>query len=471
MEGSHRPDLRQSPIFRRLEQFITEVRSQPAGSQGSFADFELAVRGQLMELGRELLAEELARYDLTVPEIVVEDVTYRRALRCRQTYMSACGPVTLERALYRPRGGDGRAICPLEERVGMIGGFWTPRAAQEASGLVAHVTPVEAETLLREMTGMDPSKTSLDHLAKTLSAVWETDREAFEARLRQGETIPAEATTVAISLDGVLAPMRDSARAAKRVPAEEKRPTGPAGYREVGCATLTFYNGDGDRLSTLRWARMPEVKKVTLCAQIEAELRSVLASRPDLRLVKIADGAASNWEFLSSLEPAGVEILDFFHAAEHLKSALDAAYGEHSLESRAAFEKYRLILKESERGVNQVIRMLTHLRKRGPGRRVVTRELKYFRNQRARMYYATYLSHNLPIGSGVVEAACKTLVAQRMKRSGMRWLFSGGQAILTLRSLIQSDRWERAWGLLSEAFKTPVFITYQVKHLTVLKAA
>jgi hypothetical protein len=85
--------------------------------------------------------------------------------------------------------------------------------------------------------------------------------------------------------------------------------------------------------------------------------------------------------------------------------------------------------------------------------------------------YATYLDQNLPIGRGVVEAACKTLVAQRMKRSGMRWLSAGGQAILTLRSLIQSDRWERAWGLLSEAFKTPVLFPFHVKHLTVWKAA
>jgi hypothetical protein len=268
----------------------------------------------------------------------------------------------------------------------MIGGFWTPRAAQEASNLVAYVTPVEAEMLLREMTGMNPSKTSLDQVAKTLSAVWETDREAFEATLRQGETISAEATTVAISLDGMLVPMRDSERVAKRVQTEKKRATGPAGYREVGCATLSFYNAEGDRLSTLRWARMPEAKKATLCAQ----------------------------------------------------SALDAAYGEHSLESRAVFGKYRLILKESERGVDQVIRMLTHLRKQGPGRSVVTRELKYFRNQRARMCYATYLSQNLPIGSGVVETACKTLVAQRMKRSGMRWLPSGGQAILTLHARLTS---------------------------------
>jgi len=71
----------------------------------------------------------------------------------------------------------------------------------------------------------------------------------FETALRQGETVPAEATTVVISLDGVLAPMRDGERAAKQVQSEGKRPMGPAGYREVGCATLSFYNAAGQKIT------------------------------------------------------------------------------------------------------------------------------------------------------------------------------------------------------------------------------
>jgi len=430
MEESHGLDLRESSVLRRLEQFVTEVRSRPVGEMGSFADFELAVRSLVMELGSELVAAELARYDLTAPEIVVESVEYRRALRSSQTYMSALGPVSLERQLYCPRGGKGRAICPLEERIGMVGGFWSPRAAYEAARLVAEVTPGEAEGLLREISGMSPSKTSLDRLPKTLSAVWEGKREVFEVALREIEVVPKEAVTLSVSLDGVLAPMRDGDRAAKRSLAE-KQPKGPAGYREVGCATISLYDAEGERLSTLRWARMPEAKKTTLCRQIEAEVSSILQSRPALRVVKLADGAASNWEFLDGLSLPGTKVwsvVDFFHACEHLKRALNSAYGEGSVESGAAFEKYRLILKHSNRGVERVIRMLAHLGRRRRGRGVISREATYFRNQRHRMAYAQALRKHLPIGSGVVEAACKTLVAQRMKRSGMRWLQSGGQA-------------------------------------------
>jgi hypothetical protein len=72
------------------------------------------------------------------------------------------------------------------------------------------------------------------------------------------------------------------------------------------------------------------------------------------------------------------------------------------------------------------------------------------------MRYAQYRRANLPIGSGVVEAACKTLGTQRFKRSGMRWGMVGGQAILTFRSVIQSERWARAWSLIGNDFRKSV---------------
>ena len=79
-------------------------------------------------------------------------------------------------------------------------------------------------------------------------------------------------------------------------------------------------------------------------------------------------------------------------------------------------------------------------------------------NQRERMAYAHYKELGLPIGSGIVEAACKTLGTQRLKRSGMSWN-DGKQPILTIRSLQQSDRWERAWKLIAKEFRrTPALV-------------
>jgi hypothetical protein len=80
------------------------------------------------------------------------------------------------------------------------------------------------------------------------------------------------------------------------------------------------------------------------------------------------------------------------------------------------------------------------------------------------MDYAAYQARGLPIGSGRVEAACKTLATQRLKRSGMSWR-DGKQAILTIRSLQQSGRWSAAWGLLSAHFRVPVLAVRKRGHL------
>jgi len=111
-------------------------------------------------------------------------------------------------------------------------------------------------------------------------------------------------------------------------------------------------------------------------------------------------------------------------------------------------------LKEEDDGTERVIRVLKYHRGRAQGRKRerLKTQLTYFRNQRPRMHYVQYIRNGLPIASGVMEAACKTLVTQRLKQSGMAWSLTGGQPILTLRSLIQSERWQSAWELLRSDF-------------------
>ena len=135
---------------------------------------------------------------------------------------------------------------------------------------------------------------------------------------------------MAVSLDGVMAPMKDGKRQAKRQQAvrKGKSPSGPCGYQEVGCATVSYYGRFGERLLTRRMARMPERKKVTLKKQLTQELIGALCQRPDLRVVKVADGAPDNWSYLSGTLPFGDEVLDFYHATDHLSDALKAAYKE-----------------------------------------------------------------------------------------------------------------------------------------------
>ena len=107
--------------------------------------------------------------------------------------------------------------------------------------------------------------------------------------------------------------------------------------------------------------------------------------------------------------PDGEEVIDFYDAAGHLKTALAAVYGDTHPKRRAQIEKQRHVLLEDYKGVEKVIRSLAHLRDTCPRRKKIARELKYFRRNRHRMRYAALKEQGLPIGSGVTEAACKTL--------------------------------------------------------------
>lgn len=445
-----------------IKELLEFLSSRPDVVESSFEDFEGELHEKVCEIEREQLAAELERYDVGEDRIEIKGKEYRRKLDCEKSYLGQGGEFRVNRFLYVPCHGEGRAICPAELRAGIVGGYWTPRSAKIAATGVALMTPRECSELFASQGGMQPSTSSLDRLPKTLSGVWENNRTEFESELRCSETNPDDAVALVISVDGVQALMKDEGRAEKRSQTG-KRPMGPAGYKEVGCATLSFVDLDGEIIQTIRYARMPQKGKGDVKAWVMAEAKAILESTPGLDVVFVADGARDLWEFATELErQLGIEdmyrVLDAYHALERLKQALDAYHGEGSAKSRGAFEELRQHLIEDPNGVESVLRALRYRRDRSRGatRKMIDQQIKYFQRGKDRMRYADLRDRGLPIGSGVVEAACKTLVTQRLKRSGMSWREPGGQAILTIRSLLQSNRWSRGWKLLASEFVVPV---------------
>jgi hypothetical protein len=452
--------MRDVSALDKLVRLVKERKDKPF-IPGDFNRFERELAERLREAGREVLKEEMRKADVDAEAVLIEGVTHRRVLRGTETYMTTLGPVTVERTLYKDHTDPGaRAVVALEARLGVIGGFWTPEAAKQATWVVSQMTPGLSEELFQRVGTMQPSKSSLDRLPKEIHDRWEDDRLAFEAELRSVTEIPEGTTSIAVSLDGVLASMKDGGAVNTRARAatEGRISKGPAGYREVGCATISFCDEDGEMISAIRLARMPEPNKKTLKASILGELGALLLQRPDLPIVKVADAAEDNWRFLGTQIPGGAEVIDFFHAAEHLGQAVAAAYGDGTRETRLRFQELREILLEDCGGVEQVIRSLTYLRTKHPKRTRIAQVLAYFRKHRGRMRYFENKELGLPIGSGPVEAACKTLVAQRMKQSGMRWGMEGGQGILTVRGWTQSERFDHAWALLAATYQLQVTV-------------
>lgn len=424
--------------------------SGPAGEpELDLHGFEVGLRERLDAVGRAILAERLGSLDVDVPAVEVDGVAHRRSLRQEAQYHSSFGVFALERTLYRPADRSGPSVAAVDVQAGLVATRWTPLAAQQVSFLHAHCTAQETADAIALFRPGGESKSTVDRLAKELGEDWEAERVALMAEVRGQEAPPAAAVTVSVSLDGVMGLTRGCSRAEAQAEARKRgKGGGPAGFREFSCGTLTYYDADGERLGTRYIGRMPEARKATLREELTAELSVALSVRPNLTVCKLSDGATDHWRFLQDeLEPEGIHVLDFFHAAENLAHALRSAYGEGTPKFHERFATLRHRLQHDDDGVERVIRSLAHLHRRFPRKRLIEKHLKYFRSHRHKMRYAELARRGLPIGSGVVEAACKTLVTARMKRTGMRWSDKGGQAVLTFRALAKSHRFHHAWRI------------------------
>ncbi len=141
-------------------------------------------------------------------------------------------------------------------------------------------------------------------------------------------------------------------------------------------------------------------------------------------------------------------------------------HGDGTFATRHKFEELRHRLLTEDDGVDAVINALAYLQRKHPRLQRLGQVLRYFRKNRKQMRYAEWKREGFMIGSGVVEAACKTLVAQRLKLSGMRWGSRGAQAILTMRGWDQSERFDEAWALVAATYHREVHVLANVVDIT-----
>ena len=205
-----------------------------------------------------------------------------------------------------------------------------------------------------------------------------------------------EAALITVQMDGIA--MGQDRRA-------QKQSLGAVEWKEASCATVTLGTADGDPLRTVRHARMLERNKLRLKQLIRDEVTSLLARRPDLALVTVANGAKDQRRFFDEAFPQADQVLDFYHAAEHLKAALDEAYGANREKATRRGHALRNTLLNDPRGVDRVIASLDCPRRcLAPS---IAATVGYFQNNHLRMAYADCRARNHVIGSGLVEATNK----------------------------------------------------------------
>ena len=232
-------------------------------------------------------------------------------------------------------------------------------------------------------------------------------------------------------------------------------------YEVATVGTVTVYDRAGTRLGTVYLAAVPEPNQPAMTRQLTALIEGVLTAwdGPLPRLASVTDAGINETTYYRRvLRPmrhprtgaklAWVRVVDFYHASQRLWTMASALFGTDTRAAAAWARRMGKLLKMPN-GPFRVLHSAGQLQARRTLPKTREKEFRtayqYIRERSRFLRYAEYARMKIPLGSGVTEAACKTVVAQRLKLSGMRWMKAGAEVILDLRVMLLSGLWTKAY--------------------------
>ena len=359
----------------------------------------------------------------------------------------------------------------MDLRLGIVEGRYSPAMGRLMAQTVAEMPAEHGESYLEELGLGMVSSSTLHRIPKDMAAIYERDRAQIEAVVRGEWRVPEGTHTVQVGMDGVMLPMdgehakprgrrtetSEVARHERHYGAVVEGPADSDGkdgvaYHEASVGTLSFFDAELNHLDTVYLARMPEYRKESLAADLEAELQAVVQDNPTVQVALASDGALTHWEHLEAIQtrlPEGTQsrqLLDFCHGAKYLFDAAKIVENDEGV-AQALAESWRSKLRHRKDGADIVIRALRYQRDActtDDERDELDTIVEFFSEHRKndRLAYKEATNEAFPIGTGTTEAAAKTVVNVRMKRAGARYDSHGGQTILTFRAAILSGRFD-----------------------------
>lgn len=345
------------------------------------------------------------------------------------------GDLSLRRPYYWC-GACRFGFAPLDAALGLDGATATPHVRLCAAQLAARLPFLEAATLLEQLTGIGLSASTLERIALACGTAL---RQALlqEAVRHQQGLLPessARPQRLYISMDGVMTPLREGWR--------RDGSQGALICRYGECKTGVVYEAEPSPTGD---AGVKRKTYVATLAEVDsfAALLGMVADQAGhhyaKELVVLGDGAVWIWRLAARQFPTAIQIVDFYHASQHLYTVAHARFGEASPEAVAWVKARQQELKEDQ--VEQVLAAIAEWEPTSAEKRHLREtEYGYFASNAERMRYGTYRRKGYHIGSGVVEAACKHVVGQRLDQAGMHWRQESAEAIVCLRAALLGTR-------------------------------
>ncbi len=426
-----------------------------------FFQLELALLGLLREFGRfvlELLLNGLEGSGTLLPhDMVYDGQGYRRlGKKTRNAHVATLfGTICLWRFPYRFWDPLIRETCifPLELQLGLIEGV-TPALADSIGRRMAEAGATQSR-VLEQLSQEHGVCMGVKRLRKIVSAISE------------GLSVHRQQTQVDVLLAALQA--ANSGRGNRKpVLAVGRDGITLCEYKhrfwEVATtATVTVFDRAGKRLTTISLAYSPELGQTTMSQMITGVLTELFQrwDGPMPRLAYVADsgGNESNY-FKNTLakmrHPRTGErlhwhrVVDFYHAAERIWTMAELLFGKGTAQHEKWARRMLRLLKTKRRGANRVLHSAATFAARSKMGKSRTKEFRkaynYIRKRTKWMQYSEYKKRHIPLGSGITEAACKTVFTQRLKLSGMRWTRAGAQQVLILRTILLSRCWQAAYA-------------------------
>ena len=457
-----RSELSETRIQALGEQFMEVLRQVGAELVASdLSRSEARLQAALRPVLGQVLTAVVAARAAAAPPQRPRCGTCQRPMRLvdpqrSRSLQGVVGDYAVERAYYGCQH-CGQGTAPLDAELGLGRGSLSPRLSRVACRLGIDASFPEAADLLAETVGVRVDDEGVRRITEGIGAVAEAEQQAAIERGLAGQEplagppSPPESATLLVSVDGVQVHEQDGEWHECKVGVVA--PLGPSVRLDPESGRQCLEQGRaaycaGFETAARFWYRV----------YVEA-CRRGLGSTALLYVVVLGDGAEWIWRgaraFLGVGRVEVIEILDFYHAVEHLWGVANAAFGAGS--PAAAAWANRLKEQLYCHGAGPVLAALTELLAEGSGGETGRKALAYFTEHAQRMDYPTFVARHLPIGSGTVERSCKTLIQAREKGAGMRWSPAGAQAVASLRAVCRSQQWDAFWQTQPQCRRPPVF--------------
>lgn len=333
------------------------------------------------------------------------------------------GWITLRRAYYAC-AACGQGHCPLDAALGLRRDSLSPGVRRLVGQLGALLPFAEAGRTLRDTARVQVSASTVRTVTEAIGAQREAQVvAAIAAAWRQGvppASVPPP-TRLVVAMDGIRILGTDG------------------GGHEVKVGVVQPLHSPD---AAARRARASYVAGLESAARfgprlvLEAHRRGLEGAAA---VAILGDGAAWIWALAAEYFPGALQIVDWFHASERVWQLGRALYGAETPETTAWVEQQLQRLAQGE--ATPLALAWAALPVRGEAAAVRDEQVTYFTNQASRMAYDQYRAAGWDIGSGIVESACKQVIAARQKGPGMRWSEAGAHTVAAVRVLLLNDQW------------------------------